>query len=30
VIRTTRDYYHDPAEATVVMELDIARTSRLD
>jgi ribosomal protein S18 acetylase RimI-like enzyme len=30
VIRTTRGYYHDPVEATVVMELDIARASRLD
>ena len=28
VIRTTRDYYHDPAEATVVMELSIAAPSR--
>jgi hypothetical protein len=30
VIRTTRGYYYDPVEATVVMELDVARASRLD
>ena len=30
VRRTTRGYYHDPVEATVVMELDVARASRLD
>src|SRR5258706_3514064 len=28
VIRTTRGYYHDPVESTVVMELDLTRARR--